>query len=95
AEHAKQVGDDVDLVDADDVDLLASLDLENIVTKLEEDFTRRHPQHPENLQNNLLILLQDPELLKDNLLPLPEDPELLLLKQALEVLDVYLRKSKP
>ncbi|GKC74385.1 hypothetical protein Tco_1120268 [Tanacetum coccineum] len=40
AEQAKHVGDDVDLVDADDVDLLASLDLENIVTKLKEDFTR-------------------------------------------------------
>ncbi|GJS16180.1 hypothetical protein Tco_0410652 [Tanacetum coccineum] len=33
-------GDDVDLVDADDVDLFASLDLENRVKTFEEDFTR-------------------------------------------------------
>ncbi|GJW50798.1 hypothetical protein Tco_0092149 [Tanacetum coccineum] len=40
ANQAKQAGDDVDLVDADDVDLFDALDLENIVIKLEEDFTR-------------------------------------------------------
>ncbi|GKF18126.1 hypothetical protein Tco_0063044, partial [Tanacetum coccineum] len=34
------VGDDVDLIDADDVDLFASLDLENRVKTLEKDFTR-------------------------------------------------------
>ncbi|GKB05212.1 hypothetical protein Tco_0833407 [Tanacetum coccineum] len=40
AEQAKQARDDVDLVDGDDVDLFASLDLENIAKTLEEDFTR-------------------------------------------------------
>ncbi|GJU90059.1 hypothetical protein Tco_1302482 [Tanacetum coccineum] len=39
ANQAKQAGDDVDLVDADDVNLFDALDLENRVTKLEEDFT--------------------------------------------------------
>ncbi|GJZ61329.1 hypothetical protein Tco_0617466 [Tanacetum coccineum] len=38
--QAKQAEDDVDLVDADDVDFFDALDLENIVIKLEEDFTR-------------------------------------------------------
>ncbi|GJW68537.1 ribonuclease H-like domain-containing protein [Tanacetum coccineum] len=36
----EQAGDDVDLVDADDVDHFENLDLQNRVTKLEEDFTR-------------------------------------------------------
>ncbi|GJT01174.1 hypothetical protein Tco_0822343 [Tanacetum coccineum] len=40
AKQAKPAGDDVDLVDADDVDLFASLDLKNRVKTLEEDFTR-------------------------------------------------------
>ncbi|GJU70526.1 hypothetical protein Tco_1256785 [Tanacetum coccineum] len=40
AEQTKQAGDDVNLVDVDDVDLFASLDLENIAKTLEEDFTR-------------------------------------------------------
>ncbi|GJW50664.1 hypothetical protein Tco_0092015 [Tanacetum coccineum] len=38
--RAKQACDDVDLVDADDVDLVDALDLENIVKKLEGDFSR-------------------------------------------------------
>ncbi|GKC64660.1 hypothetical protein Tco_1097258 [Tanacetum coccineum] len=38
--RAKQAMDDVDLVDADDVDLVDTLDLENIIKKLEGDFSR-------------------------------------------------------
>ncbi|GKD57530.1 hypothetical protein Tco_1290917, partial [Tanacetum coccineum] len=44
AEHdkgnTKQAEHDVDLVDADDVDLVDAFDLENIIKKLEEDFSR-------------------------------------------------------
>nr|GEU31143.1 hypothetical protein [Tanacetum cinerariifolium] len=38
--RANQARHDVDLVDDDDVDLFNALDLENRVTKLEDDFTR-------------------------------------------------------
>ncbi|GJV94925.1 ribonuclease H-like domain-containing protein [Tanacetum coccineum] len=40
ANQEEQAGDDVDLVDADDVDHFENLDLQNKVTKLKEDFTR-------------------------------------------------------